>query len=323
MSPKSTQNNQPPTTSPQNPNPPFIISFFSPQTRARDPSGRSLDTILAYTDAQLSRHHDFIQYLFPLPEKSPVNPWAPLIDRQVYDAFRDSQDLRAELLRGFGRMLGFYGFTLSTSASGSGGVEGQVEILPAQNFKAQSKLSWRRGMDHNHLRLTRMIRCLRVLSCEREARALYRALLEFDEGGVVRGSSRMFWARAAERALWLPPDEPDGGAEGIQWLREACAVGEKGGERGEGEGQMRESRTAESNGEVNGEEGGDVDLVDEADASLEETNLPADKADEGGTRRSQEQRTTGHSGTKHVNADEADTKVGMRDSATEGQTNKD
>ena len=222
-------------------------------------------------------------------------------------------------------MLGFYGFTLSTSTSdlGSGGAEGQVEILPAPNFRQLSKGTWRRGMDHNHLRLTRMIRCLRVLSCEAEAQALYRALLEFDEGGVVRGSSRMFWGRAAERALWLPPDEPDGGAEGIQWLREVCAVGEKGGERGEGEGQMRESRTAESNGEAIGEEGVDVDLDDEADASRGETNVLTDKTDQGGTRRSQEQRTTGHSGTKHVNADEADTKVGMRDSATEGQTNKD
>ena len=218
-------------------------------------------------------------------------------------------------------MLGFYGFTLSTPASGDGGEE--VEILPAPNFRQLSKLSWRSGMDHNHLRLTRMIRCLRVLSCEREARALYRALLVFDEGGVVRGSSRMFWARAAERALWLPPDEPDGGAEGILWLREVCAGLGEGGGRVEGEGEVRGSRIAQSNGEVNGEEGVDVDLVDNADASPGGTNVSTDRADEGGTRRSQEQRTTGHSGTKHVNADEADTKVGMRDSATEGQTNKD
>ena len=51
---------------------------------------------------------------------------------------------------------------------------------------------------------------------------MYDALLENDTTNVVSRSSKMFWGRAANRPLWLPPDEPDGDAEGIQWLRRVC-----------------------------------------------------------------------------------------------------
>ena len=115
-------------------------------------------------------------------------------------------------------MLEYYGFTFSTSDSDGG----DGKIVPAQHFSEKSKFSWRRSMDHNHLRLTRIIRCLRVLSCEEAAQALYGALVENDTCNVVSRSSKMFWGRAAHRPLWLPPDEPDDDAEGIRWLREVC-----------------------------------------------------------------------------------------------------
>ncbi len=51
---------------------------------------------------------------------------------------------------------------------------------------------------------------------------LYHALLEYDTNDVVRSSSKMFWWRAAERPLRLPPDEPDDDADGIRWLKEVC-----------------------------------------------------------------------------------------------------
>ena len=195
---------------------PFIVQYFDPEIRAKDPSGRDLDDVLDYSDNQISRKHDFIQYLFPLPEESMVNPWAPLITKDAYDAFRDREELRKALLQGLKRMLDYYGFTFSTSDSDGG----DGSIVPAQHFSEKSKVSWRRSMDHNHLRLTRIIRCFRVLSCEKEAKALYDALLENDTTNVVSRSSKMFWGRAANRPLWLPPDEPDDDAEGIRWLRE-------------------------------------------------------------------------------------------------------
>ena len=240
-----------------------------------------------------------------------VNSRAPLITRSVYDAFRDRVDLRAELLEALRRMLKFYGFNFS--AAGPGEAEAKAKVVPAQNFRQKAKHSWRRRVDHNHLRLTRMIRCLRVLSCEREARALYCALLKYDEDGVVRDSTKMFWARAAERPLWLPPDEAHEDAEGIRWLREVSEVTDEEGERVEGESEHREAQTVQSNGEV--KEGGEanVDVVDKASASNEETNQPAGSTDEG--------KVTG-SGNEQVDAKEAETEETMGEGTAEGETSK-
>eukprot|EP01031_Cornospumella_fuschlensis_P025091 gene25091-30305_t len=42
--------------------------------------GRYFQEILAYNDRQLEADHQFIQWIFPLPDPSPVNPNAPLIE---------------------------------------------------------------------------------------------------------------------------------------------------------------------------------------------------------------------------------------------------
>ena len=75
----------------------------------------------------------------------------------------------------------------------------------------QSARLWNKENDHNHLRITRIIRCLRILGLEAEAQALYEYLKE----NAVRASttSHLYWKRAAERPLNVKPaldiDESD------------------------------------------------------------------------------------------------------------------
>lgn len=64
---------------------------------------------------KLESSHDYIQTLFPLPERSGVNDRAPVIDRQVFEAFRAQADLRDKLRDAFQKILWFYGFELSTN----------------------------------------------------------------------------------------------------------------------------------------------------------------------------------------------------------------
>jgi hypothetical protein len=59
-------------------------------------------------------------------------------------------------------------------------------------------------MDHNHLRITRIIRSLRVLGLEDEAHAFRAALEEYSTQAGYR--SREYWRRAAQRSLNLRPD---------------------------------------------------------------------------------------------------------------------
>jgi hypothetical protein len=51
-----------------------------------------------------------IQILFPLPEGSAFNFQSPIINKEVFNAFRARDDLRNSFQRGFVRITAFYGF---------------------------------------------------------------------------------------------------------------------------------------------------------------------------------------------------------------------
>ncbi|CAK4030315.1 opioid growth factor receptor region [Lecanosticta acicola] len=193
---------------------PFIVRFYSKPDKnhpsTEDPEGRTLKDMLNYSNDELESHHDYIQYLFPLPEKSMVNPEAVLIDLETYHAFQEDPTLRARLFEAFKRMASFYGFDLT-------GSEKDPVLTPKENFKKLAGQTWLTHFDHNHLRITRIIRCLRVLSLEKVATAFFESL-EAYAGNKVNAKSRDVWRKAAKRPLNMRPDRDD--AIGIKWLYE-------------------------------------------------------------------------------------------------------
>ncbi|MCJ1323895.1 hypothetical protein MMC10_000556 [Thelotrema lepadinum] len=180
------------------------------------PYGRTLSHILAWDDNDLESSHDYIQYLFPLPERSPVNPSAPLITKDVFLAFRadspEGQALRKNLRKAFKRMLAFYGFDyikVSTMLPG----DPQHAAIKSNNHQMRFQ-NWVRRFDHNHLRITRIIRCLRLLGLEEEAGTFFSALYQLsrsqDYVGKISQKSLNFWQKAAMRKLWNPPEKDEG-----------------------------------------------------------------------------------------------------------------
>jgi hypothetical protein len=160
--------------------------------------------ILSYTTEQLERKHDYIQLLFPLLVRSPFNPSAPVATRDDYDAFASSPELRTQMLRSFHLMLDFYGFRVDYYNSAAA-VERDDRIWETR------KAYWWRESDHNHRRISRILRSMRLLGCEREANAFYAGLekvLAGQKGGPGR-TSRRFWRSAVEGKLW---EETDGGS---------------------------------------------------------------------------------------------------------------
>ncbi|MGO8809488.1 MAG: opioid growth factor receptor-related protein [Candidatus Sulfotelmatobacter sp.] len=53
--------------------------------------------------------HDYVQWLFPLPEPSGFNLAAPVLNRESIQAFRARPDLQEKLRVSFLRMMNFYG----------------------------------------------------------------------------------------------------------------------------------------------------------------------------------------------------------------------
>ena len=165
-----------------------LIAFY--RDGARDDRGRTLAEILAWPDDRLEAVHDFIQWLFPLPERSGANPGAPTLDPATIQAFHATPAMRERLHQAFERMLLFYGLSWKASAGGSA-----VERLPHFRERAQN---WLWPMNHNHLRLTRILRSTFLLGLEAESKALFHALNAIYREFPDRISSRThaFWIDA-------------------------------------------------------------------------------------------------------------------------------
>lgn len=163
-----------------------LVRFY--KGLAPDNRGRYLNEILAWGDTELEYTHDYIQWLFPITTAG-VNPFAPPANDTTIESFRSDASLRAQLRRSLDRMLAFYGLEWSGDA-----------VVPVRDFDARRE--WLSAGNHNHLRLTRILKCLCLLGDESAARALHRCLIGIvnDERAAGRASisdvTVRFWNEA-------------------------------------------------------------------------------------------------------------------------------
>ena len=145
-----------------------VVAFL--EGEGPDARGRTLFDVLGLDDAALELNHDFIQWLFPLPEPSAAVPDAPVLTVDDMQAIHDSIPAQCALAAATDRMEAFY----------------------------RATHSWLRPHDHNHLRITRIIRSLRLLRGDAEAEAFKAAILSIVEatGAPVSARSRGYWQTA-------------------------------------------------------------------------------------------------------------------------------
>jgi len=157
-----------------------------------DAEGRRLVEICQWDDDQLEEVHDFIQWLFPLPEPSQFNPDAPLLSQEDIAAFKSDPTLRRNLLTSFERILRFLGLS-----------EKDGEITEGANFMARAPDVWL-APNHNWLRTTRILRSLCLLGCRDQAQALF-AWLEKQytrRKYPITSESFAYWQAALQDANW-------------------------------------------------------------------------------------------------------------------------
>jgi hypothetical protein len=149
-----------------------ITGFLSGETP--DGEGRFLREILAWPDQRIESVHDFIQWLFPLTEPSPVNPDAPVLDADTIAEIRSRPELQDAVRASAARMRRFY----------------------------EGSRHWITPGNHNHLRITRILKCLRLAGLDREAgdffqwlSGIYAAEQASPQPGITRRSFE-FWRDA-------------------------------------------------------------------------------------------------------------------------------
>ncbi len=120
------------------------------------------------TDDDAENIHDYIQWMFPLDEPSQAVNGAPVLDDFDIDEIRESQ-LATENLEESARW--FLGFL-------------------------ERNDHWITEYDHNHLRITRAIKSLRLLASDLVANAFRSKVIELagDNLSLVDQKARDFWA---------------------------------------------------------------------------------------------------------------------------------
>ncbi len=125
-----------------------LLSFL--QDVGPDHQGRYLSDIWKFSDQQIETTHDFVQWVFPLAEPSGAFPGAPVLEPAEIDLIHKSSPA-----------------TMNLEKSGQWFVD----------YLARSK-TWLRSHDHNHLRITRMIKSQRLLLGELAAESTKARVLQ-------------------------------------------------------------------------------------------------------------------------------------------------
>jgi hypothetical protein len=160
-----------------------LIQFYLGEVP--DSEGRTIHDILNFSLHDLEVIHDYIQWLFPLRERSRFNPKAPLLSDQDIRAFRASDVLKGTLRKAFSKMLDFYGFELH-----------EKQVVRSANW--DQRKGWLTPCNHNFLRITRILSSLRLLGLDECAQSLYSALEEThrEHAGRIGSDTWQFWTNA-------------------------------------------------------------------------------------------------------------------------------
>ena len=168
-----------------------LVQFYS--SEAPDDRGRMLDQILAQDDDWLESTHDYIQWVFPLNERSRFNATAPLLDTEQMHAFRENQELRDRVEGAFKRMLDFYGLRLMQPEAGEQTVE------RAYGYEDR-RANWLTPYNHNFLRITRILKSLNLMGLDQLAAAFFIQLrmIHAEESETIGSRTLEFWRSAAD-----------------------------------------------------------------------------------------------------------------------------
>lgn len=118
------------------------LLFYKGQLVADAPD--TLHMMWQYDDVTLEEKHDYIQWMFPLNELSGFNPKAPLLSDDEIQEFRKNPQLLCNVLHSAAFFMGFLRRNLKT---------------------------WIKPSNHNHLRITRMLKFLSLVGLDSEAKA--------------------------------------------------------------------------------------------------------------------------------------------------------
>lgn len=160
-----------------------LIAFY--RGESTDHKGRSLEDIWGLSHFWLEHTHDYIQWLFPIPEAGRFNSFAPLLGEAERAAFAADETLRSNQLHSLDVMLAFFGLRRQG-----------LKIEPIHGLNMSEHIWLKRG-GHNHLRISRIIRSLHFCHQPELAASFQQAVIKIGSTrGMVSEQSLAYWRAA-------------------------------------------------------------------------------------------------------------------------------
>jgi len=159
---------------------PTVSQFL--EGKVPDYLGRYYDDMLRWSDEELEKCHDQVQWCFPLHEESKHSLVHPVVTKEIAEGI--SQTALENLLKATDRYRRFFG------------------IGKYKDSKKQAR--WCKDRDHNLLRITRIIRCLRLFGLDSHAREFYKDVSVAAFGRPISSTTIAFWHDALHNDPWSP-----------------------------------------------------------------------------------------------------------------------
>tara|TARA_B100000575_G_C22937815_1_gene543044 strand:+ start:381 stop:824 length:444 start_codon:yes stop_codon:yes gene_type:complete len=138
--------------------------------RGKDFKGRTLKDIWSFSDEEIEKNHDFIQIVFPLNKPS---------QSVFHGYYLDSEELVHQIK--------------NNSEATNNIIKSSYWFI---SFLKRN-MYWNAPYDHNQLRITRVIECLRLLVSDEEADNFYNNVLKLiEENNKVNFRTLNFWKNA-------------------------------------------------------------------------------------------------------------------------------
>tara|TARA_Y100000022_G_scaffold180665_1_gene172772 strand:- start:38 stop:481 length:444 start_codon:yes stop_codon:yes gene_type:complete len=138
--------------------------------KGNDFKGRSLEDIWSFTDDEINENHDFIQIVFPLSKPSQSVFHGYYLDSQdIVDQIKNNEEATNNIIKSSQWFISFL----------------------------ERNMYWNNQHNHNQLRITRVIECLRLLVSDEEADNFYNNVLELiKDNNQINMRTLNFWKNA-------------------------------------------------------------------------------------------------------------------------------
>lgn len=175
-----------------------IVKFY--RNEAVNKARRRLSTIWNWSDEKLESQHDFIQWIFPMIEKSRFNYDAPVLTKRSIEILRSDKEIQANIKVSFDKMFAFYGWKVNETLDGVERMTIDIE-KDGETEKKLKPMEWLRH-SHNFDRITRIMTSLKLMGRTDLSELFFMALCRTAKGPTAR---KLIASSFIE--YWLPTQE--------------------------------------------------------------------------------------------------------------------